>query len=89
MPQERVPWWETAVMVGSFVLLWVWFVARQLAYKTPEGRMWPGWHVLLLLSLVALVVITMRRVKRVQRALRGDQANRFPPHLPHSNGKPH
>jgi hypothetical protein len=77
------PLWETVVMVGSFVLLWVWFLARQAALRN-GGVMWPGWTVLQIVALVALVVVTVRRVARVRRALRGEDGHnvmpwRFPP----------
>jgi len=77
-------------MAGSFILLWVWFLARQAALKTPGGQLWWGWHALLLLALVAMIVITVRRVKRVQQAMNpGKQENHgFPMPYPPVNGRP-
>jgi hypothetical protein len=73
-------------MVGSFVLLWVWFLARQAALRN-GGAIWPGWTVLQIAALVALVVVTVRRVGRVRRALRGeDQSNMMPSRFPPPNG---
>ena len=83
----RQPLWETAVMAGSFILLWAWFLARQSSLRTPEGRLWPGWHVALGIALIALIVITVRRVQRLRRALRGeDDDNGMPSPFPPLNG---
>lgn len=71
-PKNITPWWETAIMIGSFIMLWVWFLARQAAYKSPTGQFSLFWQVPLIIALVALVVVTVRRAKRVQRALRGE-----------------
>ena len=71
-PESSTPWWETAIMAGSFVLIWVWYLARQAAYRSPNGSFSILWQVPLIVALVALIVVTVRRVKRVQRALRGD-----------------
>jgi type VI protein secretion system component VasK len=82
------PLWETAVMIGSFALLWVWFLARQAAAHN-GGSLWPGWAVLQIVALIALAVITVRRMGRVRRALRGEDKDGFPPsRFPPPNGHP-
>jgi hypothetical protein len=71
MQKSSTPLWETLVMVGSFVLLWAWF----LAFKSAERSNVPLpilWHVALLVALGALVLVTVRRVQRLGRALRGE-----------------
>ncbi|MBV9866353.1 MAG: hypothetical protein JO316_13455 [Abitibacteriaceae bacterium] len=90
-PKSNVPWWETAVLIGSFILLWVWFLARQAAYKSPTGQLSILWQIPLIISLVALVIVTVRRVKRVQRALRGEDedGNPLPTAFPRFGGPPH
>ncbi len=79
-PKRDHPLWETVVMAGSFVLLWAWFIARQMALRTPGTKMWPGWTVLQIAAVVVLVIVMVRRMARVRRALReGSQLpNQFP-----------
>ncbi len=74
-----MPIWETAVMAGSFVLLWAWFLARQAALRAPTTTMWPGWTALQILAIVALVIVMVRRMARVRRALR--EGSRLPNQL--------
>jgi hypothetical protein len=66
---SSVPRWETAVMALSFVLLWVWFLARQSAIRNGES-MHVAWNAAMLLAVVALVVILVRRFKRTLEGLR-------------------
>lgn len=56
-------------MVLSFVLLWVWFLARQSAIRGGEA-LHIGWNAALLLAVVALVVVLVRRMKRTLTSLR-------------------
>ncbi len=64
-----VPKWETAVLFGSFVLIWVWFLARQAALRNDQS-LHGAWHLGLLLVVGALVWVLVRRLKRTLAALR-------------------
>jgi type VI protein secretion system component VasK len=64
-----VPKWETAILVGSFVLVWAWFIARQRALGAEEALA-PGWNIALLVAVALLVWVFVRRLTRVVRALR-------------------
>jgi hypothetical protein len=64
-------------MAGSFILIWVWFLARQSAQRT-DSALWPGWAVLLWISVALLAIIMVRRILRVRRALRGEDENVHP-----------
>ncbi|MDF2439627.1 MAG: hypothetical protein JWN98_611 [Abditibacteriota bacterium] len=95
---ERMPLWETIIMVASFGLLWAWFLARQnslrSAVTTPESAMSPLWQIVLVGSLLALVVIMVRRLKRVKRALEENDPRRagmhgYPPGMPFGFTQPH
>ena len=65
------PLWETIVLVGSFVLLWAWFIASQSA-RAAQEPLSPIWQVVLGIALLVLVVITGRRLSRVKRAFAGE-----------------
>ena len=70
----KTPIWETCVLAGSFVLLWVWFIA----YKGAEGSgtalpLW--WHFFLLVAVALLVFVMVRRIKRLQQALHAEDEN--------------
>jgi membrane protein implicated in regulation of membrane protease activity len=71
MEKNSNPLWETLVMIGSFLLLWAWFLARSAAQRAnaPLQLYWQG---ALVVALLALVYVTVRRIRRVQRALRGE-----------------
>jgi type VI protein secretion system component VasK len=86
-PKRNHPLWETLVIAGSFILLWVWFLLRQVGLRTGTP-MWRGWQALLAIALVALVVITVRRLQRVQRSFRGsdDEKSTTPWKFPPPNG---
>ncbi len=63
------PRWETYAMGISFVVLWVWFVARQSALKagqTPSQL----WQIPLVVSVIVLVWIFVRRMKRALSGLK-------------------
>ena len=82
MSKRSTPLWETLVLIGSFVLLWGWFLAQKSADRAnvPLPMLW---HLALVLALAALVVVTVRRVKRLGRALRGeDDEGQIPPMYP-------
>ena len=64
-----VPRWETVVMILSFVGLWVWFGARQIAL----GRGEPFsalWQIPLAASLGVLIWIFVRRTRRTLLGLK-------------------
>jgi heme exporter protein D len=69
MKEKKTPWWETAVLVASFILVWAWFLTR----GTKSAMVW---NAVLLLAVVALVVVFVRRVRRTVAALR-DQSSNF------------
>lgn len=90
--EERMPVWETVVMVASFGLLWAWFLARQSTLKAGTALS-PLWQMVLVASLVTLVVIMVRRLKRVKRALQENDPRRagmrgYPP-MPFGFTPPH
>ena len=90
---ERMPVWETVVMVASFGLLWAWFLARQSTLKAGT-TLSPLWTLVLGASLLTLVVIMVRRLKRVKRALEENDPRRagmhgYPPGMPMSFTQPH
>ena len=65
------PRWETAVIGGSFLLLWAWWLARQAALRAGEAQpLW--WQGILVFSLLALLFVLGRRIRRAVRALRGE-----------------
>jgi len=81
-PKHNHPLWETLVMIGSFLMLWVWFLAHSAAQRTPGKYLHPLWQTPLVVAVIVLIVILVRRARRLQRALRGDDnpmASRFPP----------
>lgn len=84
-PKREHPLWETIVMAGSFVLLWAWFLARQVSLRAPGTKMWPGWTVLQVAAVVVLVVVLVRRMARVRRALR--EGSQLPNQLFGMNGR--
>lgn len=63
------PRWETWTMAASFVVLWVWFIARQLAFRAGEV---PSalWQIPLIISVVVLALIFVRRMKRALLGLK-------------------
>lgn len=68
----KTPLWETCVLIGSFVLLWAWFIAYKVAEGANEALpLW--WHFFLLVAVGLLVFVMLRRIKRLQRALHGDE----------------
>lgn len=56
-------------MLCSFVLVWVWFIARQRASQA-EDALPVVWNAALLVALALLVWIFVRRLARVVKALR-------------------
>jgi membrane protein implicated in regulation of membrane protease activity len=85
--QRSTPLWETFVIGGSFVLLWVWWLARQAALRAGETQPW-WWQGVLLLALLALLFVLARRGRRVVRALRGEGTNDMPSTLNGHGGPP-
>ena len=69
MKEKRTPWWETAVLVGSFGLVWAWFLARGTKSATV-------WNAVLLLAVAALILVFVRRMRRIIAALR-EQSSDF------------
>lgn len=101
-PEPRsTPWWETAAMIASFVLLWAYMLARQSALMaaarsgaaSPRLEISPLWNVAQYVAIATLVFILMRRVKRARDAVREATQIRpgFPPGFvptqPAANGK--
>ena len=66
---QTTPRWETWTMAGSFVVLWVWFIARQLAYRNNDAFS-PLWQIPLFISLGLLIWIFIRRMRRTLSALK-------------------
>ena len=64
----RPPWWETAIMVGSFVALWVWYLLRQSAYRAEQPPS-PLGSLLLVAALPLLLWVFTRRMQRVLKTL--------------------
>ena len=56
-------------MALSFVALWIWFLARQMAFRAGNA---PSelWQIPLVLSVVLLVWIFIRRMKRALAGLK-------------------
>lgn len=68
--KSTTPLWETMILVGSFVLLWAWFLAFKGAERAHQSLpLW--WHFFLLIAVVLLFFVMRRRVQRLQRAMRG------------------
>jgi hypothetical protein len=73
---SSTPRWETGVMVGSFILIWVYFLARQGALKAGSELSFV-WNAALLVAVAALIVVFIRRLKRTLASLRdADPAKR-------------
>lgn len=85
-PKPDNPWWETAILAGSFLVVWAWFLARQIAQRAPGGQLNVIWQVPLIIALAALVVVTVRRLQRVKQAFRDAQQPRPPTLFPPVNG---
>ena len=78
-------------MVGSFVLLWVWFIAFKGAERAHSSLpVW--WYFFLAVAVILLVFVMVRRIQRLQRALHGkDQEGEptmplYPPFGPPPSG---
>ena len=69
--KEGTPWWETAVMVVSFVALWGWWLVLQALHRA-DRPIPPLWFTLLALLVAALVTIFVRRSARVLAALKAN-----------------
>lgn len=89
----KTPFWETAVLAGSFVLLWVWFIAYKGAERAHASLpLW--WHFFLAVAIGLLLFVMVRRIQRLQRALHGDDAEGepmmpfYPPFGPPPAGPP-
>jgi hypothetical protein len=68
--KRETPVWETAIMVGSFVLLWAWFIAYKGSLRTNVPLpLW--WHFFLLAAVGLLIFVMVRRINRLKEALRG------------------
>ena len=63
------PRWETAIMALSFVAIWVWWLARQNAYKT-QTEFSGAWNLFLLAVVGLLVWVFVRRLARTMAAIR-------------------
>lgn len=74
-PEPKTPLWETLAMIGSFALVWAYFLAFQAARgtKTPPHF---GWKLALLAAIGVLVWVFVRRLKRILAALNGQNKRR-------------
>lgn len=83
MKQEQPPIWETAVMAGSFALIWAWYLAYQAAQSaappTQKAELAIGWDIALWLAVGALAVVLVRRFLRVREALKTEHPARRSP----------
>lgn len=70
---SSTPRWETAVMAGSFLLIWAYFLARQGSAGMPLHFAWNG---ALALAVVALIAIFVRRLKRTLALLKNSDSAR-------------
>ena len=66
---QITPRWETWTMASSFVVLWVWFIARQLAYRNNEVFS-QLWQIPLFISLGLLIWVFIRRMRRALAGLK-------------------
>lgn len=64
------PWWETLILVVSFVLLWLWMLGRYSARLPVSAPVGPLWTAIQVAALAALVWVFLRRLNRVKRALK-------------------
>ncbi len=69
---ENPSWLETAILAISFVLMWVWYLARQSVYRA-GGVPSSWWHLILVGVFVALLWVFVRRVKRVTQAMKDNK----------------
>jgi cytochrome bd-type quinol oxidase subunit 2 len=69
---KPIPRWETAILILSFVAIWVWWLVRQNAYKTQSD--FPiAWNAILLVTIGLLVWVFVRRLKRTLAAMKSIQ----------------
>ena len=78
-------------MIGSFVLLWVWFIAYKVAERA-HASLPAWWHFFLAAAVALLVFVMVRRIKRLQEALHGDDEDDpmmplYPPFAPPRNAR--
>ncbi len=67
--QKPSPRWETAVLILSFAAIWVWWLARQSAYKAKVD--FPmAWNGILLITVGLLVWVFVRRLRRTLAAIK-------------------
>ena len=85
MNSSRTPRWETAIMALSFVLIWLWWLARTSAQRR-GGQLDEAWQIALGAAVILLVVVMVRRVLRLREALR-DLRGAAPSH-PAQRGNP-
>lgn len=73
-PQKKIgnPRWETAVLLLSFMLLWVWWLARHAAQKAGSDLA-VGWQVVMVGAVAVLLFVFIRRTKRAVGAMRDAQ----------------
>ena len=70
MEKPSHPWWETVVMIVSFILLWVWLLGRVTARLPPSAPVGSTWLAIQVLCVAALVWVFIRRFARVRRAMK-------------------
>lgn len=85
--KQAHPLWETFAMIGSFALLWAWFIARQMAIKAAAAQgiaarqvsISPLWTIAQIVALALLVVIFVRRMRRTRKAMQELSLPPMPP----------
>ena len=76
--QPKTPFWETLVIVASFVGVWVYFFAWLSAGRA-RAPLALYWQLLLVPCLVALFFVFRKRLARARNAVReASEQNAFP-----------
>jgi hypothetical protein len=70
--QKPTPRWETAILIFSFIAIWIWWLARQNAYKA-QTDFHMAWNGVLLVTIGLLVWVFVRRLKRTLTAMKSIQ----------------
>ncbi len=74
-PDEKTPRWETVAMIGSFVLVWAYFLAFGNA-QAAKMTLHFGWKIALLAAVGVLIWVFIRRLRRILAALNGQNKRR-------------
>lgn len=74
-PDEKTPLWETLAMIGSFALVWAYFLAFQAA-RAAKTTPHFAWKIALLVAIGVLIWVFVRRLKRILAALNSQNKRR-------------